>query len=383
MLTSTKKKPLVGLDIEAGSIAATEVRQNGRAELAGFGVMALDAGVFREGEVADVEGLTEALKQLWSEQKLTKDIPLGIANQRVAVRTLRLPVIEDHDELDTAIRFQAQDQLPMPLDQSVLDWQTVGRTPVEDGSERLDVIAVAARRDMLGKMLDAVRGAGLRPRGFDLSAFGMVRALHTGKHASVTPGDFVTAPAPGAPSYEERIRGADAAVDSAPAYEPEPAEAAMVDVTPPASTATSAMSPTSPSPAARSASSPGSRPSGWRASRRSSPSGAASRSSTRASGSPMSASSGPSRRSTATPRRCGRPATASPRDRRGSSTSFAARSSTTRPWTPRYPWRAWSPAARARRSRASPSASSASWARGSRWGERGPSRTFPSPRRPA
>ena len=232
MLTSTKNKPLVGLDIEAGSIAATEVRQNGRDELAGFGVMALDAGVFREGEVADVEGLTEALKQLWSEQKLTKDIRLGIANQRVAVRTLRLPVIEDHDELDTAIRFQAQDQLPMPLDQSVLDWQTVGRTPVEDGSERLDVIAVAARRDMLGKMLDAVRGAGLRPRGFDLSAFGMVRALHTGKHASVTPGDFVTAPAPGAPSYEERIRGADAAVDSAPAYEPEPTEAAMVDVTP-------------------------------------------------------------------------------------------------------------------------------------------------------
>lgn len=231
MLSSTKNKAIVGLDIEAGSIAATEVRNNGTPQLAGYGVLPLESGIFREGEVADVEGLTEALKQLWSEQKLSKDIRLGIANQRVAVRTLRLPVIEDPDELDTAVRFQAQDQMPMPLDQSVLDWQMIGRAPTHDGTVSLEVVAVAARRDMVGKMLDAVRGAGLRPKGFDLSAFGMVRALRDGDHSSVSPGDFVTAPMPPAPSYEEPITGAGDAVNSDVGGAMDPVEEGPVDTT--------------------------------------------------------------------------------------------------------------------------------------------------------
>ena len=200
-----KSTALVGLDIEAGSIAATELRTNGHTEVAGYGVMPLDAGIFREGEVADVGGLSEALKQLFSEQKLSKNVRLGVANQRVAVRTLQLPPIDDQSELETAVRFQAQDQLPMPLDQSVLDWQEVGRSTAEDGTERLNVVAVAARRDMLARLLEAMRGAGLRPQGIDLSAFGMVRALHAGTYASVGAAEYVAAPTQHALSYEQRM----------------------------------------------------------------------------------------------------------------------------------------------------------------------------------
>jgi type IV pilus assembly protein PilM len=225
MLSMNKSTALVGLDIEAGSIAATELRTNGRTELAGYGVMPLDSGIFREGEVADVEALAGALKELFSQQKLSKTVRLGIANQRVAVRTLQLPPIEGQQELETAVRFQAQDQLPMPLDQSVLDWQPIGRSTAEDGSERLNVVAVAARRDMLTRLLEAMRGAGLRPQGIDLSAFGMVRALHAGTYAGVGAAEYVAAPTQPALSYEDRMAlgeaeagpGAPAATDTAPA----------------------------------------------------------------------------------------------------------------------------------------------------------------------
>ena len=149
LLTSGKSKSVVGLDIEAGSVAATEVRANGSVEVVGHGVMPLPAGVFREGEVADPEALGAAIKELFAEQKLSRSVRLGIANQRVAVRSMRLPAIEDRDELETAIRFQAQDHIPMPLEQSVLDWQVVGHSQTETGERRVDVVAVAARRDML------------------------------------------------------------------------------------------------------------------------------------------------------------------------------------------------------------------------------------------
>jgi type IV pilus assembly protein PilM len=194
MLSRAKSKAVVGLDLEAGSVAAAEVTTNGSTTVARHGVVPLGSGVFREGEVTDPAALAEALKGLFAEHKLSKTVRLGIANQKVAVRTLRLPVIEDNNELETAIRFQAQDHIPMPLDQAVLDWQVVNRATGPNGERLMDVVAVAARRDMLGRLVDAMRTAGLRPVGIDLSAFGMIRALAREAHAGVGASTYVDAP---------------------------------------------------------------------------------------------------------------------------------------------------------------------------------------------
>lgn len=187
MLTAGRKKSVVGLEIEAGSVAATEVRSNGHAEVVGHGVAALAPGVFREGEAADVGALGEALKSLFVEHKLSKGVRLGIGNQRIVVRTLDLPRIEKPAELETAIRFQASDQMPMPLDEAVLDWQLVGSSTGPAGEPRISVVVVAARRDMVEALLSAVRKADLRPVGIDLSAFGMIRALRDRDAAGAEP----------------------------------------------------------------------------------------------------------------------------------------------------------------------------------------------------
>jgi type IV pilus assembly protein PilM len=174
------KKPIatVGLDIEAGSIAATEVRVNGEDRVAGAAIGPLEPGVFSDGEVVERDALSDALRSLWAEHKLSRNVRLGLANQRLVVRILRLPAIEDPKELESAVRFKAQDEIPMPLEKAVLDHQVVGGVPAEEGSAaQIDVVVVAARRDMVSSFVDAVRRAGLNPAGVDLSAFGMIRAL--------------------------------------------------------------------------------------------------------------------------------------------------------------------------------------------------------------
>ncbi len=205
MLSTTKNKAVVGLDVEAGSVAATEVAPNGDSAVTRFGMASLGAGTFSEGEVSDPEALGDALKELFSKHKLSKTVRVGLASQRVAVRTLRLPLIEDHGELETAVRFQAQDHIPMPLEQAVLDWQVVGHAAGENGERQIEVVAVAARRDMLAGLTQALSRAGLRPVGIDLSAFGMIRALAGGSSAPVEPGDYVDAPGYGPASYEQGI----------------------------------------------------------------------------------------------------------------------------------------------------------------------------------
>lgn len=179
-LTRKKKAPgeIVGLDIDAGSIAAAEVRSNGSAQVRAAAIEPLPAGAFNEGEVADPDALAEALRSLFSQHKLSKSVRLGIGNQRVIVRTLRLPAIENPHELTTAIRFQAQEQIPMPLEQAVLEHQVVGGVPAQEGmTPMVDVIVVAARRDMISAFVEPLRRAGLDPVGIDLAAFGMIRAL--------------------------------------------------------------------------------------------------------------------------------------------------------------------------------------------------------------
>jgi type IV pilus assembly protein PilM len=86
-------------------------------------------------------------------------------------------VISDRKELATAVRFQAQDQIPMPLDAAVLDFQPLDVIDTENGP-RQRILLVAARRDMVDKVIAAARAAGLRPEGIDLAAFAMIRALH-------------------------------------------------------------------------------------------------------------------------------------------------------------------------------------------------------------
>jgi type IV pilus assembly protein PilM len=182
-----KTKGVVGIDVESSSVAATELRINGAVQVSGFGLAPLNTGVFRDGEVQEPEELGDAIKELFAARRLPRDVRLGIANQQVAVRTLRLPRIANTDELDAAVRFAAQDHIPMPLDRAVLDWQVVPTPPNPDGTpnQSLEVVAVAARREMLDPMVEAIRRAGLRLIGIDHSAFAMIRAL--GKPGTVAP----------------------------------------------------------------------------------------------------------------------------------------------------------------------------------------------------
>jgi type IV pilus assembly protein PilM len=168
---------IVGLDIEPGLVAAVKARVNGSILAERAAAQPLDADTVREGEVVDIDALTEALREMFSAGGLGKRVRVGIANQRTVMRTIDLPPVTDRKELAAAVRFQAQDQVPMPLSNAVLDFHPLGLVDTPAG-QRQRVVLVAAQRDMVEKLLTAVRRAGLTPEGVDLSAFALIRSLH-------------------------------------------------------------------------------------------------------------------------------------------------------------------------------------------------------------
>jgi type IV pilus assembly protein PilM len=179
---SKTKRLLVGLDIEPGAVAAAQVAVDGGLSIEHGASAPLAPNVVRDGEVADVDALAGALRELFREHKLDRRVRIGVANQRIVVRTLELPPIEDAKELEAAVRFTAQDELPMPLDEAIIDFHVLGIAETPEGP-RQRVVLVAARRQMIEQVVAAAHAAGLRPEGIDLSAFAMVRALGDGNPA--------------------------------------------------------------------------------------------------------------------------------------------------------------------------------------------------------
>ncbi|MBS1891332.1 MAG: type IV pilus assembly protein PilM [Actinobacteria bacterium] len=176
---------VVGLEIETGSVAAVEASVDPVPRIAAAGVQAMSVEAFRDGEVAEPEAVADAVRALFDAHGLSKRVRLGIANQRLVVRTLRLPAIENPDELDAAVRFSAQEQIAMPLEEAVIEHRVVGGVAATaDTPAQIDVMVVAARREMILATLRPLRDAGLEPVGVDLSAFGMIRALADEAEAS-------------------------------------------------------------------------------------------------------------------------------------------------------------------------------------------------------
>jgi type IV pilus assembly protein PilM len=168
---------VVGLDIQPGFVAAVKARVNGSIVAEQAASLPLPADMLRDGEVMDHEALGDVLRELFRQSGMSKRVRVGVANQRTVLRTLELPPVTDHKELAAAVAFQAQEQVPMPLSNAVLDFHALGIIDTPAGP-RQRVVLVAAQRDMVERLLAAVRHAGLNAEGVDLSAFALIRSLY-------------------------------------------------------------------------------------------------------------------------------------------------------------------------------------------------------------
>ena len=166
---------VVGMDIDRGAIKAVQLaKAGGSYTLQHVGYHRLAPGAIEEGEVADHDLLTSEIREFWSSHSFKgTSVSLGLANQGVVVRLLDFPRMSPED-LKSAIGYEAQDHIPMPLEEAVMDYVSLG--PVEEGSDLDRILIVAAGREMVGRYTSAIRAAGLRPVGIDVKALSLVRS---------------------------------------------------------------------------------------------------------------------------------------------------------------------------------------------------------------
>jgi type IV pilus assembly protein PilM len=177
--TSAKRaKRLVGLKIGGSQLAAARIANNGSPELVQVAREPLEHGIVVGGELREPELLAEALRAFFRKHKLPRQgVRLGIANNRIGVRIFEIAGIEDPKQLENAIRFRAQEALPIPIEEAVLDYHVLGERTDDSGQVLRRILLVVAYRELIDRYVAACKKAGLRLTGIDLEAFALLRAL--------------------------------------------------------------------------------------------------------------------------------------------------------------------------------------------------------------
>ncbi|MEY2475917.1 MAG: hypothetical protein QOG87_1232 [Actinomycetota bacterium] len=169
---------VIGLDIGSFAVRAAELDVGGaQPTLLRFGQVTLAPGAVVNGEVEDTEAVGAAIRRLWSESGFrSRQVVLGVANQKVIVRQAEVPAMSEED-MRSALRFEAQELIPIPLEDAVLDFQVLETVPDAEGEGMARILLAAAQRDMIRTHLAAVERGGLTTTAVDLVPFALIRAL--------------------------------------------------------------------------------------------------------------------------------------------------------------------------------------------------------------
>ena len=176
----------IGLDIGASAVRVAQL--SGTREsytLQRFGQIALPQGAVVDGEIRDTGAVSEAVAQVFKRTRLkSKQAVIGIANQRVVVRQVDFPYL-DEAEFRDSLRFQAADYIPMPVDEAELDFIVIDDYTTENQDHMMRVLLVAAATDTVETFVSTVIAGGVQPAGIDLVPFAVARAVSSAARGEI------------------------------------------------------------------------------------------------------------------------------------------------------------------------------------------------------
>ncbi|SFY34271.1 type IV pilus assembly protein PilM [Janthinobacterium lividum] len=183
---------LLGVDMADDAVRVVELRRRrGKLSCRHYGSSALAAGVMFEGNIEDMQGLADAVRQAYrdSGSGCTR-VALAMPATALITHAIRLPAGLPEEQLEILVELEAAQYMPFPLEDASLDFVMLGPAPPlagQAGSE-IDVLLVAARRASVQHRLDAAKAAGLTPVIMDSEALALQAALAQGGWQALSDG---------------------------------------------------------------------------------------------------------------------------------------------------------------------------------------------------
>ena len=170
------KNNVIGLVIDSKEIRAVELKgSRKKPDVAAWGKVKLPEGVVKEGKIIDSKLFGTSLDRLFTENGFkSRDVYLGVNNQDIIVRFASFPKVPE-DKIRSMIYFQAQEYMPVSIEELELDYVVVSEKKTEEG-EFINVVLVGARKKMLNDFIEAFSATQTNIKDIDATMLALGRA---------------------------------------------------------------------------------------------------------------------------------------------------------------------------------------------------------------
>jgi len=165
-------KNLIGLDIGTSSIKLVELEESkGSYRLKNFGTAKLPKETIVNGVVINAEPIVNSIKTLMDNLRVTnKSVSMSVSGHPVIIKKITLPVTSE-EALEPVIETESEQYIPFDLDEVNIDFQILGIN--EEQQDQMDVMLVAAKKQMIDEYSDVIQSAGLKPVVADIDVFAL------------------------------------------------------------------------------------------------------------------------------------------------------------------------------------------------------------------
>lgn len=182
-----------GLDLGSHSLKAVELTQNGETfHLQTFGSMPTPTGAILSESELDQKELVKSIRNLVKETGIKNQNVVGaFPESQIFTRVIEVPEM-DEKELDNAIRWEAEQYVPMPFSDVKTSWVVLKKSrslPAQAGKEqkaKMKVLLVAAPLTLIDRYMKIMRLVGLTPLALETEIVAIARALSSAKDQTPT-----------------------------------------------------------------------------------------------------------------------------------------------------------------------------------------------------
>ena len=170
-----KNKTAVGLDIGSSSVKLVQLKEKrGGFQLLAYGSAPLPPEAIVDGALMNSAAIVQAIQEVFAQQKVkAKEVAIGVRGHSVIIKKISLPRMTQ-EELDESIQWEAEQYIPFDVKDVNIDTQIL--TPDGDAAGQMDVLLVAAKKDMINDYTSVCAEAGLTATVVDVDAFAVQNA---------------------------------------------------------------------------------------------------------------------------------------------------------------------------------------------------------------
>ncbi|HPG27720.1 MAG: type IV pilus assembly protein PilM [Spirochaetaceae bacterium] len=170
------KASVIGLDIGSSSIKVVEIAQKSRDkgfDLRGLGRAALPPEAIVQGAFLNSSAIVDAIRDAIEDGRIKgKDVAASVSGHSVIVKRVSLPQMS-REELEDQIQWEAEQYIPFDVNEVNLDFQILDANEDEG---QMDVLLVAAKKDLIDDYVQVITEAGLNPVAIDVAGFAVQNA---------------------------------------------------------------------------------------------------------------------------------------------------------------------------------------------------------------